>query len=73
MTIVKWGIVVEWDVGGLTHCTWMQRSYPDTVDDPREFDTEADAAAFIRNREGRRSTMGLDADRRILTTRAMTE
>ncbi len=45
---MKWGIVVEWDVSGLTCCGWMQRTDEDTLDDAREFDSEADAAQFIR-------------------------
>ena len=44
---MSWGIVVEYDVRGLTHCWWMQRTTEDTLNDPREFDTEADAQAYI--------------------------
>ncbi len=43
----RWGIVVEWGERGLTCSAWMQRTDEPTIDDAKEFDTEADAAQFI--------------------------
>lgn len=44
---MSWGIVVEWDVRGLPCSMWMQRTDEPTIDDAKEFDSEADAAQFI--------------------------
>lgn len=43
----KWGIVVEWSDRGLACLGWMQCTDEPTLDDPKVFDTEADAAHFI--------------------------
>ena len=45
----KWGIVAEWDELGLHCCGWMQRTNKTTgtMDDPKEFKTEAAAVKFI--------------------------
>ena len=44
---MKWGIVVKWDDRGLACCEWMQLTDELTIDDPREFTSEADAQAHI--------------------------
>ena len=44
---MKWGIVVKWDDRGLACCEWMQRTDENTVDDPMEFASAADAGAYI--------------------------
>lgn len=44
---MKWGIVVKWDDRGLACCEWMQLTDELTIDDPRKFASEADAAHFI--------------------------
>lgn len=44
---MKWGIMMEWTMRGLTCCEWVQRTDEPTTDDPVEFDSEADAAHFI--------------------------
>lgn len=45
---MKWGIVVEWDERGLACCEWLQRTSNDTMDDPREFVSAADAQSHIQ-------------------------
>ena len=44
---MSWGIIVEWEVRGLVCCGWMQRTDEPTVDDPKEFESEADAEYFM--------------------------
>ncbi len=45
--VMKWGIVVEWGVRGIICREWMQCTDAPTMDDVREFDTEADAMYAI--------------------------
>ncbi len=47
---MKWGIVVKWDDRGLACCEWMQLTDELTIDDPREFTSEADIITEIDRR-----------------------